>query len=454
MARPRIVIVGAGPAGVRAAEVLAEAALEPLVIDEAPAAGGQIYRQPPASHRRPPERLYGLEAGRAVRVHRAFEAVSGQVEHWPNSSVWGVDGRNLMVTRSNGRIVAVPYAKVILATGATDRTIPVEGWTMPGVFTLGGAQIALKYQACLIGEHAVFVGTGPLLYLVAFQTLKAGGRVAGVFDTTPFGHKARNMWRMAALPAALLKGLSYYARLIAHGVPVHSGVTPVRIEGAGRVEALVVKDRAGHEIRTACDGVGLGYHVQSETQLADLFRIPFTFDPPSRQWLPEVDAAGRAAADVYLAGDGARVRGADVAEATGARAALACLEDLGHQVDPAAVARIDRVIARGSRFAAGVRATFPVPDHLLAGVPDDTVLCRCEEVTFGTYRAALAGRGASEVNRAKAFCRVGMGRCQGRMCGLSAAGVAAAALAVPLPDVGRLRGQAPVKPLVVTEAAE
>jgi hypothetical protein len=82
---------------------------------------------------------------------------------------------------------------------------------------------------------------------------------------------------------------------------------------------------------------------------------------------------------------------------------------------------------------------------------DDTILCRCEAITAGELRAAAAEEAATgpapEVNRAKAFTRIGMGRCQGRVCGPAGAEVLAATLGCGTAAVGRLRGQPPVKPI-------
>jgi bacterioferritin-associated ferredoxin len=82
------------------------------------------------------------------------------------------------------------------------------------------------------------------------------------------------------------------------------------------------------------------------------------------------------------------------------------------------------------------------------------VVCRCEAVTAGQVREAAGAKAAPELNRAKALSRVGMGRCQGRYCGSAAAEILAAARAVDLADVGRLRGQAPVKPLSMATVAD
>jgi len=52
------------------------------------------------------------------------------------------------------------------------------------------------------------------------------------------------------------------------------------------------------------------------------------------------------------------------------------------------------------------------------------------------------------------LCRVGMGRCQGRYCGNAGAEVIAHAAGIPVEQVGRLRGQAPVKPLSIAAQEE
>lgn len=234
-----------------------------------------------------------------------------------------------------------------------------------------------------------------------------------------------------------------------------TGVTPLAIEGKDRPTTVLVRDARGRERHFACDAVALGYGLRSETQLADLAHCAFTFDPIARQFLPDVDANGRTSASgIYLAGDGARVLGADAAELAGILAACAALQDLGYAVPDAETAGLRARLLPMARFRAGLERAFPWPAHLAALLPDETLVCRCEAITAGTLRHAGNVLGTPEMNRAKAFSRVGMGRCQGRYCGLAGAEVLAAALGVPTEEVGRLRGQAPVKPLPIAAEAE
>jgi len=170
--------------------------------------------------------------------------------------------------------------------------------------------------------------------------------------------------------------------------------------------------------------------------------------------LPKTDGDGRATErGVYLCGDGACVRGADVAEAGGELAAYAALADLEGEVPQARIALLRRKMARGARFARALQRVFPVPHHFAEALADDTVLCRCEMVSAGELRRAALTLGASEINRAKALTRVGMGRCQGRYCGLTATTVLAAAAKVPVEQVTGLRPQGPVKPVPIAPVA-
>ncbi|MFO1059958.1 MAG: NAD(P)/FAD-dependent oxidoreductase [Dongiaceae bacterium] len=233
-------------------------------------------------------------------------------------------------------------------------------------------------------------------------------------------------------------------------------MTPLEIAGTaeGGVSGVVVRSAGGAERRIDCDAVALGYHLRPETQLADLARCEFRFQPATHQGLPVADGDGRTGvAGVYLAGDGARLLGADGAEDAGRLAALAVLADAGHAVDRERMARLRQSLARMDRFREGLAEAFPWPARLAAALSDDTVVCRCEAITAGELRDVARRMGAAEVNRAKAFSRIGMGRCQGRYCGHAAAEVVAAAAAVPVEAVGRLRGQAPVKPLPVAVEA-
>jgi len=441
-----IVVVGAGPAGVRAAEALVQAGLRPIVIDESPRAGGQVYRQPPEGFVRSKKQLYGFESRKADDIHRSFERLAGQIVHRPSTLAWNCDGRRLDLL-TDGRRRSQPFSHLILCTGAMDRVLPFPGWLLPGVYTLGAAQVALKAQACVLGGRVALVGTGALLYLLAYQYARAGAEIAAVLDTASSASKPGALIGLSRQPLTLAKGLYFIAWLRSRGIRVIDGVQDVAVAGGERVEALSWR-RNGHEHRIACDAVAAGFGLRAETQLADLAGCEFDFEPSVRQWLPRRDATGRSSvACVYLAGDGASILGADAAELAGRRAALALLEDLGEPTCDGEGQRLERALRPMIAFQRGMEKAFPLPSAEIRACRDDLVICRCENVDAGALRRAVRDGGVMEINRLKAMTRVGMGRCQGRVCAGAAAEILACSTGKAVADVGRLRAQPPIKPI-------
>lgn len=452
MDKPVVIVVGAGPAGTRAAQTLVQADLHPILLDENRQQGGQIYRRQPENFTRPATKLYGESAGAATALHASFESFLPQIDYRPETLAWGVSGNQLLIEHQQ-HVEALPFDAMIIATGATDRIMPCPGWTLPGVFTLGGSQIALKAQACVIGANPIFMGTGPLLYLVAWQYLRAGVKPSAVLDTSSFRTRMRGLNGLCHRPAILAQGIRYMADLFRAAVPLHSGITPVRIEQEGdntdlRVRGVTWRSSDGQLRYSAGDAVGIGYGLRSETQLADLLKCDFAFDALSRQWLPVTDEDGATSQKgIYLAGDGAGIRGADAAENAGKLAALRCLENFGFPVVKKEIIRLRKALKPMNAFRRGLETGFPWPWKNASDLPDETVICRCENVTAGDIRRAAGPLDAPEVNRAKAFVRVGMGRCQGRMCGLAGAEVLAASRKIPIEKAGRIRSASPIKPL-------
>lgn len=443
--QPKVIIVGAGPAGIRAAETLAANGVRPIVIDEAQKAGGQIYRRPPDGFARPPKTLYGSDSGKAQTLHMVFDGLvaSGDVEHHPQGSVVALAGGVLHVLTPSGRRT-FPYDRLILATGATDRLAPVPGWQAAGVYSLGAAQIALKAQGVALGRRIVLAGSGPLLTLVAVQLLNAGAEVAAVLDTAPFRAQVAVLPDLMARPGLVLRGGLLRLRL---GRLYRAGVSIEAIDTDGRGSTGIRwRDASGRVHVTACDMVGLGWHLRAETQLASLAHCSFDYDADWAQWLPRTDQMGRAGEGVYLAGDGLRILGADGAELAGRLAAAACLADMGRPA-PDVTADLRR-LKRCERFARGIARAFPWPGSMVRALPDHTVVCRCEGVTAGELRRS-ADYGGAEANRVKSLSRIGMGRCQGRFCQIAAAELIAARADLAVRDAGRLREQAPVRPVPI-----
>jgi hydrogen cyanide synthase HcnB len=460
---PRVLIVGAGPAGLRSAELLVGRGLTPILVDEAPRIGGQIYRLPPhvTGFDRSAEQLYSANAGKAHALFQSFDRIRAKVDYRPSSLVFDLIDNRAEVLQEN-RITQIDFDALILATGAMDRILPFEGWTMPGIYSLGGAQIALKHQGCAIGRSVVLAGSGPLLFLTAYQYAKAGAHIAAVVNSGPRLGPLSQLFKLAVMPEALVQGARYVGWLKRHKVRILHGYRPLRAhtaaaydggtEAGHRLAMLEFISDSGDRLEVDCDAAAIGYGLKAETQLADLAGATFGFDTTNRQWLPLTDTYGRAQdrPGLYLAGDGAGILGADAAELRGKLAAAAVLSDAGDSFgsfDPNAALR---QLQKWQKFHAALDLALPFPHEAAAEIDDEVVLCRCEQVTVGDMRGVVGVLGARDINRTKAYCRLGMGRCQGRLCGTAAAEIMAAQLGVSIDSVGRFRSQPPIKPVPVS----
>jgi glycine/D-amino acid oxidase-like deaminating enzyme len=289
----------------------------------------------------------------------------------------------------------------------------------------------------------VIGGSGPLNLQLACELVAGGVRVAAVVEAAP--KPGLSAWRDAlalttASPDLAFDGLRYLRALRRAGVPVLWGTRLVACEGETRFTALRVATPAG-ERRIAADVAALNLGFQPETGLARALGCAHRFVEEGLGRIEtETDAEGRTSiAGVFAVGDGAALGGSRVALARGRLAGLAAARELGFTASDAPEAR--RALARAERFQRALWRIFAPPRFDFAAIPDDTIVCRCEEVTAGALRAARS-EGARSLPALKKATRAGMGRCQGRMCAATVA-----RLVGTRSEDGFAAPRAPVKPV-------
>lgn len=445
-----LIVVGSGPAGMAASTEARRHGVSVLVLDEQPAPGGQIWRAVEANAARgkalDPDYAAGLSHVQAFRASGA-EALFG-------ATVWNVDADGTIAWSSNGVAATARAKRVLLATGAIERAMPIAGWELPGVMTIGAAQILLKTAGLRPRGKVWLAGQGPLLLLYAAQAIAAGGTLAGIVDLQPSGTTRA---ALGALPGAaprwrdLLKGLRWRAAIRRAGVPWIKAQA-IAAHGDGRLAEIRITTAAG-ERREAADLLLLHDGVVPNVQITRALGCDHRWSPAQRCWHPCVDETGQTSASTILvAGDGAGIGGAAAATESGRLAGLAVARALD-RIDPGRYAGLAAPIMQTRARHLALR---PFLDTLFAPLPvrphDDTIVCRCEEVSAGTLRAAVT-RGCLGPNQLKTFTRCGMGPCQGRSCGLAVSEIMAAARGVSPETVGYLRLRFPTKPLTLGELA-
>lgn len=443
-----LIVVGAGPAGLSAAATAAALGLRTLLLDEQLRAGGQIYRNVEAVSPRV-RALLGSDYTRGAALVQGI--ADPRIEVRQGTLVWDVASDLTVTGLQSGRSFQVRAPQLIVATGAMERPSPVPGWTLPGVLNAGAAQIALKSGGLVPEGRVVLAGGGPLLLLVACQLLDAGVELAGLVETSPAANRRRALPHLRAAlkaPAYLVKGLAMLLRLRRASVPWYVHAEALRVMGDTRATGLAFSN-GGREMRIAADTVLLHHGVIPNTQLSRLLRLEHRWSEAQLAWQVVTDAFGRTSlAGLQIVGDGAAIAGARAAEAAGALAALAAAQGLG-RLDAAGLdhqaAPLRRALAREQAARPFLDALYRPPRQILTP-GDDTLVCRCEEVSAGRVRE-MARLGCQGPNQTKFFSRCGMGPCQGRVCGGVVTQLLAAELGKSPDEVGAYRIRAPIKPV-------
>ena len=439
-----LAIIGAGPAGMAAAALAAELGLDTMVVDEHDAPGGQIYRgveRAPESSPLGADYLAGRELTAALR--------SSTARYRPATTVWHIDPDGILSLVADGKSETVVARRILLATGAIERPVAIPGWTLPGVMTVGAAQILLKTADLVPEGRAVLAGQGPLLALVALQLARAGAPPIAVLQTTPRRNYAAAVCHVDELWAGrrdLAKGLALLFGLSRAGVAVRRGVRGLRALGRGRLERVAWD---GGEI--AADHLFLHEGVIPNTQISLGLQLGHRWDDEQLCWRPVVDDWGRTSLPrIAIAGDGGGIAGAAAAALSGRLAALDAAAALG-RIDEAERDRravpIRAGLARERAIRPFLDALYRPADGVL-NPADEVIACRCEEISAGQIRQAVS-LGATGPNQVKAFLRCGMGPCQGRVCGPIVSAVIARARGVPIAEIGNYRPRAPYKPITI-----
>ena len=450
------VVIGAGPAGMSCAIQLRTHGLSVLVVDEQPAPGGQIWRAVETVADTPTGTLLGAQYQAGADLASRFRACGAAYE--PSTQVWQVEPGWRVYMSCKGQAQAVQTDCVILALGAQERPAPFPGWTFPGVMTVGAAQILLKTSRQIPADPVWVVGSGPLPLLYMAQLIRAGGKIAGWLDTAPEGGWRRALpWAGAALAATsdLIKGLSWLREIQASGAKRVRGVTAVRALGDHRLREVEYTQANGTTTRVPAALLLSHEGVVPSIHMTQALGCAHVWNPQQACLAPVLDAWGQTdKPGVYVAGDGAGIGGADAACVRGELVALGVAERAGRLSPTAAASQAAPLRARLHkllRLRPLLDALYP-PRANIASPTDDTIVCRCEELTAGDIRKAAA-IGQPGLNQLKAYTRAGMGPCQGRQCGYTVAHIVAQAQGRAVAEVGFYRIRPPLKPLTLGELA-
>jgi NADPH-dependent 2,4-dienoyl-CoA reductase/sulfur reductase-like enzyme len=443
-----LVVIGGGPAGLAAAALAARAGVQTVLFDENPGVGGQIYRgiaTTPVRNRA----ILGDEYWAGATLATEAEASGATIV--TGATIWSLAPTLQVGVAIAGQVRLIHAKRVIVATGSLERPFPIAGWTLPGVMTAGAAQTALKAQGLVPAGRTVMAGSGPLLWLLAAQLLRAGARIEAILDTMPRANWLRAAMHLPdfAFSPYLSKGMALLREVKANARIIR--VDSVAAEGKDKLAEVVFGTGAG-ERRMKADLLLLHQGVVPNVNLALAAGVPHRWNDRQLCFEPEVDDDfGTPVPGIAVAGDGAGIAGGTAAAERGRIAAIAAVRALKPGAALPPVQTIRQKLSREEMGRAFLDTLYqPAPEFRRPR--GDTIVCRCEEVTAKQVRDT-ADLGCEGPNQMKAFLRCGMGPCQGRLCGLTVTELIAEQRRSTPAEVGYYRLRPPVKPITLSELA-
>jgi len=458
-------VIGSGPGGLAAATAAAQCGVEVVIFDERPSSGGQLYKQLIPSME--PVTGRPLDNQYADGMRLIEEAREAGCTFLNDALVWraaydGIDQLECGIY-SAGSITYFQPQYLVIATGAYDEPLPVPGWTLPGVMTAGAAQTLVRSYGVVPPGPVVVTGSGPLVLQVAYELTRAGADVAAVVSSAEitFDKLPAVAGVLFTNPKITLLGLKYLREIKRHKIPLINGHVLTAIGGSERCESITIAplgkdgipdlDRKRElKANTVCQSYGLLPANEVARQLG------CHFEPDNKGFRDLVcirESNGQSSLDpVHIVGEAGGIVGGYMALYQGYMAGWRIAEKLGYEIPQKKYAQVLKKFEKHQRFQNHLWRSLEGPTLSLNSVDKDTVICRCEEVTSGTLRKAMA-QGAHDMGSLKRLTRAGMGRCQGRYCGTFVGRMLSEQLQRPLSEKEYNVPQAPLKPIPLSVLA-
>ena len=407
-----ITIIGAGPAGLAAADILVNAGREITIIDQNHHVGGQYWRH---------------KYGSAFPEKKFTHLIKHPKINWLlGTTVWQIQKseRGFAIEFSReGKSETHLCGVLLVATGAYERVLPTKGWTSPGCTTAGGLQSLAKGHGVVPGKKIVIAGSGVFALPVAQSIAEYPGvEIAAIIEARSFLRWWRNIPGLILNPKKIIESLGYLRFVAAKKIPLKERKVITEIKsGTNGINSVVIKNSHGRgsEREIECDLVSTTFGFTPDMTIPSILGLErrYKFDDV----VVKVDSKQRTSlTGVFAAGEVTGIGGHELAMTEGALVGLAIINSSGVK---SLVLKWRRF--RQQIFADGLYRIYRIPKDWVETTPRDVAVCRCEEVSLGEIVDSIQELGADSARVAKLFTRAGMGLCQGRICQRNVADIAA-----------------------------
>ncbi len=416
-----VVIVGSGLAGMAAAKAFENLDIRYLVVEENRHLGGQLIRK--QTGQSPLDNYQDKIKKAGFQLANHFADSKSIVR---NSRILGIfDDKRIYLEDAQGKTRVIETNFILLATGGREKFMPFKGWTLPGVMSFGGCQVMMKSSGILPGKNTVIAGGGPLLYVLSGQILRHGGKIPLILDRSSMMDKMKFLKLMPPQWAKMAQVVQDMSTITRHFTPMHSQHAVVEARGDGQLEEVVYAKLDTHgkfisatEKTVSADSLAIGQGLVANTELAVGAGCDVRYSDQLGGWIVTTDSRLKTSKDsIYAAGEITGIGGGEQSLREGELAALAIADKLKHLSDitQKRIKQLQHFRRSQFGFNTFISELSSVPTPAWDDVADDTIICRCEDITMGDIRKAME-LGLDSVSLLKRGTRIGMGRCQGRTC--------------------------------------
>ncbi len=380
-----VVIVGGGPAGIAAACTAAESGCSVGLFELTNNLGGQIWKS--AEQNQQP-----MGGGGWVR-----RIENSKVKIYTQAAVFAASGMDTILVETPDNVLQVKYSKLILAVGAREIFVPFPGWTLPGVFGIGGMHNLAKLGMDVKNKKVVLAGSGPLLFAAAAHLRLHGAKVKLIAEQADLPNLIKFGIKLPKLaPSKIVQAAIYQSILL--GIPYKTHCWPIEANGIDKIESVTLTN--GTKTWTEpCNYLASAFGLCSNLELPELLGCEI------QQEKVVTDNTGKTSVEnIYCAGEPTGISGVDGALVEGLIAGYACTGN--HK----SAKRYQKKKTKTILFGKALDFHFALRNELKELVRPDTIICRCEDAAYKDIKNNTLWR------EAKLYSHLGMGPCQGRTC--------------------------------------
>jgi thioredoxin reductase len=312
-----VLVIGGGLAGLASANEAAKRGLKAAIVEESWSLGGQLRQQTqyidglPA----PYEGLRGYEL--VQNLISGCYNMSQSIDTYLQHSVIGAYADGSVGVSNGERIIPIQAQAMIVATGAAERAVAFPGWTLPGIMTIGAAQIMINRERIYPGKRTVVVGTSDFAFEAVKQLIQSGIEVAAIVERKDKAVSTRQ---------ELIKSV------LNRGVPIHFESEILEAKGHGKVERVTITSISNENLKfeEEVDFVALDGGREPILECFTMLQCELAYQSGLGGWAPvyshglETNRQG-----IFVAGNAAGVSSQASILQTGSIAGISVAERLG-----------------------------------------------------------------------------------------------------------------------------